>query len=88
MGQGTDSIDQTPDGFDIEEEQGRLVALMNRRYEAARTASTGSNIVCPACGSRFAKSVYNKVFCSNQRTKGARNCKDRYWNTVTEIVYA
>lgn len=82
MGQGSDSIDQTHDGSNDEAFRDRLATIMNERYKAAKTASTGSNIRCPACGTSFVKNVFSKLFCTNQRSAGRLNCKDRYWNAV------
>lgn len=60
---------------------------MRARYVKATNAKTGSTIACPTCGKSMKKSTYNKVFCSNGRTRGRgrSNCKDRYWNTVDEV---
>jgi DNA-directed RNA polymerase subunit RPC12/RpoP len=66
------------DDFRAEEIQDAM-----RRYDAAKSAKTGSEIRCPQCGKRITKTTYNKVFCSNGRTvKGRSSCKDVYWNTV------
>jgi hypothetical protein len=51
-------------------------------YEAAKAAKVGSLIVCPTCQIRHTKTTYHKIFCSNAKTHGRKNCKDIYWNLV------
>lgn len=58
------------------------IETLKKRYDAAKRAKTGDKIVCPWCGKTHAKTTYHKVFCSNQKTKGRRNCKDMFWNNV------
>ena len=53
---------------------------MIARYQAARSAPNRSMIKCPTCGEEHQKTTYHKVFCSNSRTHGKNNCKDKYWN--------
>jgi hypothetical protein len=69
----------------IAEMQQREIAL-NVRYDNARRAKVGSTIICPVCEQKHTKTTYNKIFCSNGRTKGKgqSNCKDSYWNAVDE----
>ncbi len=55
---------------------------MKTRYNLAKMAAVGSDISCPACNKSHKKNTYNKVFCSNQKTRAVRNCKDMFWNTV------
>ncbi len=55
---------------------------MKTRYNNANNAETGATIHCPYCNKAIIKSTYNKVFCSNGRTHGKKNCKDGYWNFV------
>jgi hypothetical protein len=55
---------------------------MLARYKVANESSTGSVHKCPSCGVSVVKSTYNKIFCSNGRTKGKSNCKDWFWNIV------
>lgn len=43
------------------------------RYEINKSASVGSDIVCPSCGTHFIKKSYQQAFCSAK-------CKDNYWN--------
>lgn len=57
----------------------KRIGIMKYHYNLAKTAKTGSEIICPACNHRHTKTSYQKVFCSN---KGNRNCKDKFWNTV------
>jgi len=52
------------------------------RYKRAKETSTGGTHQCPSCGTEVVKSTYNKVFCSNGRTKGRGNCKDWFWNII------
>lgn len=51
-------------------------------YERAKKAIVGSTIRCPYCNKNHTKNTYQKVFCSNQKTRGRNNCKDNFWNTV------
>lgn len=53
---------------------------MIARYQAARSAPIGSQIQCPTCDREHQKTTYHKVFCSNSRSHGKHNCKDKYWN--------
>jgi deoxycytidylate deaminase len=85
MGQGSDSL-QCQEDMD-EEALGKIIAEMRKRYNAATNAATGATIPCPNCGKLFVKALYNKVFCSNQHSKGRtklNNCKDRYWNVTDD----
>jgi ribosomal protein S27AE len=52
------------------------------RYKIAQENTTGSNHSCPSCGNSIVKTTYNKIFCSNGRTKGRGNCKDWFWNII------
>jgi hypothetical protein len=63
----------------------RKIAKMVALREVALKAKVGERIACPCCGKSFVKKTYNKVFCSNGRTrKGSSSCKDRYWNYVDD----
>lgn len=53
-------------------------------YNIARQAEVGATICCPWCTKRIVKRTYNRTFCSNQRTHGRNNCKDRFWNNVSD----
>lgn len=57
---------------------------MKARYDVAVASPVGKIIQCPCCTKDHMKTAYNKVFCSNHKTKGNRNCKDRYWNIVDD----
>lgn len=52
------------------------------RYKKAKENPTGQTHKCPSCGTQVVKTTYNKVFCSNGRTKGKGNCKDWFWNII------
>lgn len=54
----------------------------------AQNAKTGETIKCAQCGKRMVKNHHSKVFCSNQRTHGKRNCKDKYHNRVKGLKFA
>ena len=43
------------------------------QYESNKAAKVGETIVCPICGTSFAKKQWQQAFCCTQ-------CKDRYWN--------
>jgi len=51
-------------------------------YNRAKLAKVGEIIGCPSCGKKHKKTTYNKVFCSNARTRSRRNCKDMFWNKI------
>ena len=55
---------------------------MKFHYNNAKTAKVGESIVCPGCNGRHVKNTYQKVFCSNAKTKKTNNCKDKFWNLV------
>jgi hypothetical protein len=60
------------------------LAAMKILYQRAKEAKVGTEMFCPGCGRTIQKTVYNKVFCTNQKTENKRSisCKDFYWNTV------
>ena len=60
------------------------LSLMEDAYHEAKAARVGTQIACPTCGVLHVKTTYHKVFCSNAKTKGRGNCKDRFWNLVDE----
>jgi hypothetical protein len=51
------------------------------KYETAKAMKVGNQCKCPVCGKHFTKKSYQQAFCSN---KGRGNCKDAYWNNVSE----
>lgn len=53
---------------------------MIRRYDRAKSTKVGKQVQCPTCCKMHVKTTYHKVFCSNGRTHGAKNCKDGFWN--------
>lgn len=59
-------------------------AAARKRYDVAKRAETGATIKCAWCSKLIVKKTYHKVFCSNQRTHGKNNCKDRYHNNVVD----
>jgi hypothetical protein len=59
-----------------------FVSIMESRYTDNVKAGVNTVIACPVCSKHFKKTTYHKIFCSNQKTHGSGNCKDRYWNTV------
>jgi hypothetical protein len=61
-----------------------MLGDMRSRYAVARRAEMGATIECPCCKKRIVKRTYHRVFCSNQKTHGRKNCKDRYWNMVDD----
>ena len=52
------------------------------RYLEAKKKKIGEMIICPECGTQHVKHSKDHVFCSN---KGAKNCKDLYWNRVSPV---
>lgn len=53
-------------------------------YKIAKDAETGCTIKCPWCEKLIVKKTYHKIFCSNQKTHGKNNCKDKYWNNTQD----
>lgn len=60
------------------------IADMLQAYTSAKTSPVGSTVHCPTCGVEHTKTTYQKVFCSNGKTKRGGNCKDVYWNSVDD----
>lgn len=54
---------------------------MERRYYDNKRSEVGTTIRCACCGRRLLKKSYQTQFCSN---KGKSNCKDKYWNNVSD----
>lgn len=57
------------------------IAEMESRYNHNAKKALQSIIHCACCGREIIKKNYQSQFCRN---KGANNCKDRYWNNVSE----
>lgn len=55
---------------------------------AAENAEVGATVHCAQCNKAIVKNHYAKVFCSNQRTHGKHNCKDKYHNRVKGLTRA
>ena len=51
------------------------------RYYDNKRSEVGTTIRCANCGKRILKKSYQTQFCSN---KGRGNCKDTYWNNVSD----
>lgn len=84
MGDMAEYYDDRED-FDFENDIDlKLGQVMLNRYSAAKKAETRATISCPCCGKLIIKKTYNKIFCSNGRTKKGGNCKDNFWNVVDE----
>lgn len=49
-------------------------------YEIAKAIPHGETAQCAMCGKDFVKRHVDQAFCSNARTSGKDNCKDRFWN--------
>jgi hypothetical protein len=86
MGQGSESLGEAFDFYDggednYEESRERQlrerIAEMRTRYEAAKSAKTGSRILCANCAHGIRKHTYQQKFCHTK-------CKDTYWNTVDD----
>jgi hypothetical protein len=52
------------------------------RYNIAKNVNTGDSIKCPYCNNVHIKPTYNKIFCSNAKTRKRKNCKDMFWNKI------
>jgi hypothetical protein len=59
----------------------RNIKRLKERYNEAKNANVGDEIICPSCGTSFIKTNYQTKFC---KTRGKTKCKDHYWNNVTE----
>ena len=53
---------------------------LSESYNIASKAKVGTKIICPVCGKEFIKNTYHQKFCSNYKTNGKNNCKDKYHN--------
>lgn len=62
-------------------EYDKRVNEMIDRYADNKRSSVGTTIRCACCGKRILKSNYQTQFCRN---KGSSNCKDAYWNNVSD----
>lgn len=51
------------------------------RYKRNKDSPVGSTIECSWCGKRMIKLSYQHQFCKG---KGKGNCKDSFWNNVSE----
>ena len=60
----------------------KSVREMKALYNKAKSAKVNEPIHCPTCGTLHTKATYNKIFCSNAKTKYKKNCKDMFWNNV------
>ena len=76
----------------MEESHDYALDQLNEAYDQlttqmheARHAEVGATIQCAQCRKRITKKTYHKVFCSNARTHGRKNCKDLYHNRVKGI---
>lgn len=92
MGYGMDEEEYFDDEeYEREQEDERLNQVdrihtnMKTRYRDAKNAETGATISCPYCSKLIVKKTYNKIFCSNARTSGENNCKDKYWNFTDSV---
>lgn len=68
----------------LEEQQNRYfenIYQMEIRYKDNANSNIGTTIRCACCGKKIIKKNYNTQFCKN---KGANNCKDNYWNNVSD----
>jgi len=54
---------------------------MLRRYADNKRSDVGTTIRCACCNKRIVKKSYQTQFCRN---KGQGNCKDGYWNNVSD----
>ena len=54
---------------------------MRSRYQDNKASQIGTTIRCACCNKRILKKSYQTQFCSN---KGVSNCKDTYWNNVSD----
>jgi hypothetical protein len=62
--------------------QASMVDSLEQRLETVKSAKVGDTVNCPACDREMVKTTYHKTFCSNAKTHGKRNCKDRFHNVL------
>lgn len=88
MGYGMDEdwSDLADEEMQHEDSQAYLDKLSRAEslYKKATQAETGCTIKCPWCEKLILKRTYHKIFCSNQKTHGKNNCKDKYWNNTQD----
>ena len=46
---------------------------INKQYLYNKEAATGTNLICPICGTSFIKKQYSQAFC-------CKDCKNKFWN--------
>ncbi|WP_186297663.1 hypothetical protein [Sedimenticola selenatireducens] len=88
MGEEADYLESQCDGGaerDMRElEQRAYYDGLNKkeaRYRDNKRSEIGTTIRCANCGGRILKKSYQTQFCSNS---GKGNCKDTYWNNVSD----
>lgn len=95
MGQGTEyEIEEAYEYYDLDIDRKaynslspRLKAIdMKIVADMVREKPVGSVVYCPVCNKKFTKKTKTHTFCSNGRNRKGGNCKDKYWNTVDEIL--
>lgn len=52
-------------------------------YDTNKNASVGTECVCPSCGTKFTKTVWQQCFCTS---KPKTQCKDYYWNKKKHLL--
>jgi len=62
-----------------------LLKSLEEAIQEAKDAKVGDMVSCPNCGAETRKTTYHKVFCSNRKTHGRKNCKDQYHNRVKAL---
>jgi hypothetical protein len=60
----------------------KRIRRLQYRYNKAKSAKVGEEVVCPFCKKKFIKTTYHKTFCCNAKTRKKSNCKDNFWNLV------
>jgi len=88
MGEEADYLESQSDGgaadamreYD-QQEYYKGLSKKEARYHDNKRSGVGTTIRCANCGKRILKKSHQTQFCRN---KGKGNCKDTYWNNVSD----
>lgn len=89
MGQGTEyqieeAYEETSLSYYMEQPSTNTIDRMLNQYNKNKPIAKGGLVRCPSCNKLFVKKTPTHSFCSNGRNKKGGNCKDRFWNTVSD----
>lgn len=66
----------------INHKRDELLQRLTKAYHRVTVAGKGEKVCCPSCGEGFVKKTKDHRFCSNQRSKGKKDCKSYYHNVM------